>query len=444
MPTHPTPRHCDVHLVHPEWTADATIYQINTRQFTPEGTFAAAAGHLPRLAALGVQILWLMPVHEIGEHHRKGTLGSPYAVKDYYSVSSELGTLADLREFVDAAHAAGMHVILDWVANHTAWDNPLVGAHPEWYARDWKGDLQPSPWWDWPDIVDLDYSAAGLRTYMTEAMAYWVRDVGVDGFRCDVAGFVPTDFWEVTRAELERIRPVFLLAEWESRELHDRAFDATYGWTWNEAMHRIASGAADVAALRAYYAWNEKAYPADVLRMLFVSNHDKNAWEGTEFEQFGDALEAAIVLSVVSEGIPLVYNGQEAGSTKRLEFFERDPIVWTEHPLGELYARLIALKRANHALWNGRWGGRMVEVVTDRERTSLAFVRRQGEHAVLLVLNLGPEPSAITLLDGPCAGLWHDAGTNEPVRLATGDRVELGPWGYRLLVQGPRQPVTAG
>ncbi|HRA51683.1 alpha-amylase family glycosyl hydrolase [Actinotalea sp.] len=445
MPTHPTPRPSDVHLVHPDWSNDATIYQINTRQFTPEGTFVAATSQLPRLATLGVQILWLMPVHEIGEQNRKGTLGSPYAVKDYYSVNPELGTLAELRGFLDAAHALGLHVILDWVANHTAWDNPLVEQHPEWYARDWKGDLQPSPWWDWPDIVDLDYAKPGLRSYMTEAMAYWVREVGFDGFRCDVAGFVPTDWWEVTRAELERIRPVFLLAEWESRELHDRAFDATYGWSWNEAMHRIASGKADVGALRAYYAWNEKAFQADCLRMLFVSNHDKNAWEGTEFEQFGDALHAAIVLSVVSEGIPLIYNGQEAGSTKRLQFFERDPIAWTEHPLGDLYARLVALKRANHALWNGRWGGRMVEVVTDRTETSLAFVRRQGDHAVLLVLNLCAEPAELTLLDGPYPGVWDDVDSGEQVRLGDHATLGLAAWGYRLLVQGPQTVgVTRG
>lgn len=219
-------------LKNPEWTKDAVLYQINTRQFTPEGTFRAAERELPRLKALGVDILWLMPVHPIGEKHRKGTLGSPYSVRDYYGVNPEFGTKADLKHFVDAAHAQGMHVILDWVANHTAWDNPLVKDHPDWYARGWKGDFHPTPWWDWTDIVNLDYSHPGLRKYMTDAMTYWVREIGVDGYRCDVAGFVPLDFWNNARAELDAIKPVFMLAEWESRDLHAKAFDATYAWSW--------------------------------------------------------------------------------------------------------------------------------------------------------------------------------------------------------------------
>ena len=206
-----------VKLRHPEWSKAAAIYQINTRQFTPEGTFRAAETHLPRLKELGADILWLMPIHEIGQENRKGSLGSPYSVRDYTSVNAEFGTLEDLKHLVRAAHAAGMYVILDWVANHTACDNPLVQEHPEWYARDWKGEMHPTPWWDWPDILDLDYRHAGLRQYMTEAMKYWVREADIDGFRCDVAGFVPTDFWNQARRELETIKPVFMLAEWEGR-----------------------------------------------------------------------------------------------------------------------------------------------------------------------------------------------------------------------------------
>jgi len=182
-----------VKIQHPEWSKNATIYQINTRQFTPEGTFRAAENHLPRLKELGADILWLMPVQEIGVKNRKGSLGSPYSVKDYYHVNPEFGSLGDLKHFVNAAHAQGLHVILDWVANHTAWDNPLVTEHPEWYALDWKGDFRPTPWWDWPDIIDLDYGQEGVRKYMTEALKYWVIEADIDGYRCDVAGFLPTD-----------------------------------------------------------------------------------------------------------------------------------------------------------------------------------------------------------------------------------------------------------
>ena len=194
-----------VRIKHPDWARTASIYQINTRQFTAEGTFRAAQAHLPRLRELGVSILWLMPVQEIGRKNRKGTLGSPYAVRDYYAVADELGSMQDLQEFVAAAHEHGMHVLLDWVANHTAWDCNLVTEHPEWYVRDWKGDFRSTPWWDWDDIIDLDYSKPELRRYMTGAMRFWVEQADIDGFRCDVAGFVPV---ERELFELDLGRPV--------------------------------------------------------------------------------------------------------------------------------------------------------------------------------------------------------------------------------------------
>lgn len=423
-----------VELTHPEWSRSATIYQINQRHFTPEGTFRAAEAHLPRLRDLGIDIVWLMPVHPIGERNRKGVLGSPYAVKDYLAVNPEFGTLEDLRHFVDTAHDLGLHVILDWVANHTAWDNVLVEEHPEWYARDWKGDFRPTPWWDWDDIIDLDYDNPELRRYMTEAMKYWVRDVGVDGYRCDVAGFVPVDFWDNARRELDEIKPVFLLAEWESRDLHVRAFDMTYGWTWNETLHKIAHGKADGEALKVYYAWNDRFYQRDAYRMLFVSNHDKNAWEGTEYEQFGDALVPSIVLSVISEGMPLVYNGQEAGSDRRLTFFDKDEIDWREDEQGELYRSLFALKKQHPALWNGAAGGRMVRVPNSAESAVLSFVRAVDGDRVFGAFNFSAEEQTVKLGDGPQAGAWRDAFTGEAVELGQGQEYTLPAWGHQVLV----------
>lgn len=424
-----------VKISHPEWSKNAVLYQLNTRQFTPEGTFRAAEQHLPRLKELGIDIIWLMPVHEIGLKNRKGSLGSPYSVKDYYSVNPEFGTLADLRHFISSAHALGMYVILDWVANHTAWDNPLVSQHPEWYARDWKGDFRPTPWWDWPDIIDLDYNQEGIRRYMTEALKYWAGDVDVDGFRCDVAGFVPTDFWNNARKELDKIKPVFMLAEWESRDLHAEAFDATYAWTWNEAVHRICMGEADVNSLYVYYSWNEKAYPLDAMRMLFVSNHDKNAWEGTEFEQFGDGLEAAIVLSVVSEGLPMIYNGQEAGNPRRLAFFEKDPIEWREHPLSVLYKKLFALKKQNTALWNGKWGARMINVFNSAPSKVLSFVRQNQSDKVFAVFNFSDRPQRITFHDALCHGVYREYFEGAAVEFGSGSQLELAPWAYRVYVR---------
>ncbi len=421
---------------HPDWSRSAVIYQINTRQFTPEGTFRAAERELPRLKALGVEILWLMPVHPIGEKNRKGTLGSPYAVKDYRAVNPEFGTLEDVKSFVDAAHRHGMHVILDWVANHSAWDNPLVTAHPDWYERDWKGDFRPTPWWDWSDIIDFDYSKTGLRRYMAESMIYWVRDVGVDGFRADVAGYVPIDFWERVRADLDAIKPVFMLGEWEMRDLHMRAFDATYAWEWNRAVHNIAHGKADVGGLFGYYSGNESAWPGGAMRMTYVSNHDQNAWEGTEFERFGPALHSAMVLSFVGEGIPTIYNGQEAGNEKRLKFFEKDPIRWREHPNGELYRLLIALKKANPALWNAPWGARMVRVVNSAPTKVFSFVRAKNGNTVLAVMNFSPEAQTVTFADALPHGRYRDFADGNEVTIGAGTTMSLPAWSYRVLTAG--------
>ena len=424
-----------VQLQTPEWARDAAIYQLNTRQFTPEGTFRAAERELPRLKALGVKILWLMPIHEIGVKNRKGGLGSPYSVKDYYSVNPEFGTLADLKHFVDAAHAQGFKVILDWVANHTAWDNPLVSEHPDWYERDWKGDFRPTPWWDWADIIDLDYSQPGLRRYMTEALKYWVREVDIDGYRCDVAGFVPVDFWDNVRRELDAIKPVFMLAEWESRDLHAGAFDMTYAWSWNKAVHEIAHGRADVNALYIYYSWNESAFPREALRMVYTSNHDQNAWEGTCPEQFGEALPAAIVLSVVGEGLPLIYNSQEAGESKRLAFFEKDPIAWKSSPIGDLYARLLALKKQHSALWNGRWGARMVHVPNSAAAKVLSFVRRDAQSQVFVVINFSHQAQSVTLHEGLYPGAYTDYFAGQSVELAAESTLTLKPWEYRVYLR---------
>jgi len=426
-----------VKLTHPEWSRQAVIYEINTRQFTPEGTLRAAEMQLPRLKQLGIGIVWLMPVFPIGEVHRKGTLGSPYAVRDYRAVNPEFGTLADLQSFVRTAHRLGLHVILDWVANHSAWDNPIHAAHPEWYKTDWKGANRPTLWWDWSDIIDLDYAQPGLRRYMTDAMKYWVQAADVDGFRCDVAGYVPLDFWENARSELDRIKPVYMLAEFDQRDMHARAFDATYAWKWNNALAEIAAGKADVGALISYYSENQGAWPDAAQRMVYTENHDQNSWEATEFERFGPALEDAIVLSFVGEGIPLIHNGQEAGNPRRLKFFERDPIAWQPHPNGDLFAKLIAFRHAHPALANAPWGARMIPVVNSAPASVLSFVRQHDADKVLAVFNLSAAAQSITFIDGPFAGRYRDFGTGAAVTVDAATRMTLPPWSYRVLAVTP-------
>ena len=425
-----------VKLTHPDWSKNAVIYQINTRQFTPEGTFRAAEQQLPRLKELGVDILWLIPVNKIGEKNRKGTLGSPYSVQDYYSVNPEFGTLDDFKHFVASAHQQGMRVILDWVPNHTSWDNVLVSQHPDWYARDWKGDFTPTPWEDWSDIIDLDYSQPGLRKYMTDALKYWVKETNIDGFRCDVAGFVPLDFWNNARKELDAIKPVFMLAEWESRDLHAEAFDMTYAWTWYDAVHAITTGKAkDLGGLYSYYSANEKAYPPNIMRMTFLSNHDKNAWEGTEFEQFGKGVEPAMVLSVIGEGMPLIYNGQESGNSRRLKFFERDPILWKSHPNGDLYKKLFALKHMNTALWNARWGAPMIQVPNSAPAKVFSFVRQNKVDKVFAVINFSDSPQTVTFNDSLYQGKYTDYFAGLLVELNASTKLNLKPWGYQVFVK---------
>ena len=419
-----------VQVQHPAWAQDAVIYQINTRQFTPEGTFNAAREHLPRLKELGVDILWLMPIHPIGEVNRKGSLGSPYSIKDFFGVNPEFGTEADFNAFVDAAHAQGFKVILDWVANHTAWDNPLVSEHPEWYETDWKGDFHPTPWTDWADIIDLNYDDPGLRAYKTSALKYWVEEFGVDGYRCDVAGFVPLDFWETARAELDEIKPVFMLAEWQQRDLHRKAFNASYGWAWKEAAQRIAKGQSDAGDLRGFLGDQISTWPLDAYRMLYTENHDQNAWDGSTGAIYGDAYHAMLTLSFVTEGIPLIHNGQEVGNQNQLEFFERDPIDWGDysHPDGELIKDLITLKKTNTALHNGAAGGRIIPVSTDNPSQVLSFAREKDGNAVLVLYNLSDRPAEFTLTDGPVAGNWTPAFEGEEMALSLGKSHSLGAW----------------
>ena len=420
-----------VQLKHPDWAESAVIYQVNIRQFTPEGTFNAFKAHLPRIKALGADILWLMPIHPIGAEKRKGGLGSPYAVQDFYGVNPEFGSLQDLKALVREIHRLGMYVILDWVANHSAWDNPLTKSHPEWYLKDKQGNIQPTPWYDWDDIIEFDYDQPGLRQYMTEAMKYWVGETDIDGYRCDVAGFVPTDFWNNVRRELDVIKPVFMLAEWESRDLHQKAFDMTYGWYLWDRLIAVAKGQG-FHSLIEYMAHDVKTFPRDAYRMLFTENHDKNAWEGNQYLNFGDALSAATVMTVVANGMPLVYGGQEAGLARSLKFFDRDTIEWQAHSNTQLYQTLFALKHRNLALRNGKNGGEMIRLNNNGDKV-LSFYRESDGHRVVAVINFSDKKTSFSLQCTDISGLYTDWFKQQDYTLADSAELELEPWGYLVL-----------
>jgi len=419
-------------LRHPSWSRNATIYEANIRQYTPEGTFRAFEKHLPWLKAMGIDIVWIMPVNPIGIEKRKGTRGSEYSVRDYYGINPEFGSREDFRHLVKTIHGMGMHVILDWVANHSSWDNALAKQHPDWYSRSPEGRFQPTPWYDWNDVIDFDYDKPALRKYMADAMAWWVKTYDIDGFRCDVAGFIPVDFWETVRADLEKIKPVFMLAEWESRDLHRNAFDMTYSWSLWDKMKAAAHDEKAFPSLVEYMAHDVNTWPRDAYRMTFTDNHDKNSWEGNPFSNFGDALPAAVVLAATVNGMPLVYSGQEAGLARSLRFFDKDTIVWKKHPLADMYARLFALKHRNHALWNGASGGEMVRIFNNRPGQVLSFSRRSGGDQVVCVVNYTAKPADVTLQSENEKGNYTELFTDTQVTLSGNDAIRLGPWEYRV------------
>ena len=419
-------------ITQPTWSSHAVIYQVNTRQFSPEGNFTGVRRALSEIKALGADIIWLMPIHPIGQKNRKGILGSPYSVKDYFAINSEFGSKSDFKALVEEAHTLDLKVIIDWVPNHSAWDNPLVETHPHWYAKDYKGDFRPSPWWDWSDIIEFDYSQQGLRDYMISALRYWVEAFDIDGFRCDVAGYVPNDFWAQARVALDEVKPVFMLAEWENRDLHEVAFNMTYAWSWNETMHELAHGRCSLDRLRKYYSWNERSWPRHAYRMTFVSNHDKNAWDGTQHEQFGDALEGAIVLSVIGEGVPLIYNGQEAGETKRLAFFEKDLIDWQSHPIGDLYRNLIALKKSKQVLGNGAFGERMIQVPNSHMDKVFSFIRHDNEEKVFVIINFSNETLKVSFTEPLFKGHYTCWTSGQQYAFSRATERQLAPWQFEI------------
>ncbi len=424
-----------VEIKHPEWSKNATIYEVNLRQYTPEGTFKAFEAHLPRLKEMGIDIIWLMPIHPIGVEKRKGTLGSYYSVKDYYGVNPEFGTKEEFKALVAKIHAMGMHVILDWVANHSAWDNDLVKNHPEWYTKTASGNFQPTPWYDWEDIIDFDYEQPGIREYMTNAMKYWVKETNIDGYRCDVAGFMPIDFWENLRTELDQIKPVFMLAEWESRDLHKKAFDMTYSWSLWDKMHAAAKDGKGISGLIEYMAHDVSTFPKDGYRMTFTDNHDKNSWEGNQYSNFGDALEASIILAGTVNGMPLVYSGQEAGLNRSLKFFEKDEIIWKDHPFAGIYKMLFQLKHENQALWNGKYGGEMVRIYNDQPTQVISFSREKNGDQVVVIVNYSDKDVAVKLNSDTQSGTFYDLFTKTQYVLKDNKTLALGAWKYLVLVK---------
>ena len=420
-------------VIHPEWSYDQSIYEVNLRQFSENGTFKEFEEHLPRLQELGVGILWFMPIHPIGEKNRKGSLGSYYSVKDYFDVNPAHGTLDEFKQLVKKIHDLGMYVIIDWVANHCAWDNQIVFDHPDWFTKDENGNHVP-PVKDWADVIDFNFSNPEMRDYMLKALKFWVEEIDIDGYRCDVAGMVPTDFWNDIRPELDRIKPVFMLAEWETPELHKEAFDMSYNWKLFKIMNAIAEGKKNVSHIDAHLIEEKNTYGLNDFRMTFTSNHDENSWNGTVYERLGKAAEVFAVLSLTFPGMPLIYSGQEACLDKRLSFFDKDEIEWKECGMKEIYSKLLHLKREKKVLWNGYKGGEFKRIKTSNDKAVFAFSREIENDRIVVILNLSPFGQNIVLEDNSFAGEYSEIFKDEEIQLHKNEHFFLEPWKYEVFI----------
>ncbi len=429
----------DVKAKYPDWAKNAVIYEVNVRQYTPEGTFKAFEANLPRLKELGVDILWFMPINPIGVVDRKfpagakTSLGSYYSVKDYKGVNPEFGTEADFKELVTQAHEQGFKVILDWVANHSARDNNWVTEHPEWYVKDSTGKMITP--FDWTDCAKLNYADTNMRAAMIDAMKYWVINCDIDGFRCDVAGEVPVDFWEDARAQIEKVKPMFMLAENENHpELCNKAFDANYGWKMcNDVFVNVAKSKDSVNQIIRQVMKSDSIMPKNAFQMNFITNHDENSWNGTAKEKFGAGENAFAVLTYTLPGMPLIYSGQEAGLDKRLSFFTKDTIDWTKADFSPFYKTLNALKHSNEALWNQPYGGTFVKVKNTEPTQVLSFMRVKGDAKVLVVLNLSATPLSVAVKGDIVNGEYKDVFTGAEITIKKKEPFPLEAWGYKVL-----------
>lgn len=388
------------------WKHTTNIYEVNIRQYTPEGTFAAFEKELPRLQEMGVKTLWFMPITPIAQKNKKGSLGSPYAAQDYTTINPEFGTLQDFKNLVNQAHKLGFKVIIDWVANHTGWDHVWTKTHPEFYLKDPKTNgFQIASGMD--DIIELDYTNPKMRNAMIDAMKYWVKETDIDGFRCDLAAWVEVDFWEQARPEVEKLKPLFFLGEFDELENpeYGKVFDASYVWTWMHKTRDYNEGKISFDELKQVLL-RYSNIEGKSMRAWFTSNHDENTWNGTEYEKYGDLAIPLAVFSITWNGVPLIYNGQELPlTTKRLQFFEKDPIPWSgNYQLQDFYKTLLELKSKNSALRGGDTNATTTILKTSADDKILAYLRKNGKDEVLTVLNFSKEPVAFTIDDKNISG----------------------------------------
>ncbi|WP_405378064.1 alpha-amylase family glycosyl hydrolase [Nonlabens sp. Asnod3-A02] len=426
---------------------NAVIYEANIRQYSPEGTFNEFTKDIPELKELGVKVIWLMPVFPISEKNRKAKadlmvedikdpkerekyLGSYYAVADYEEVNPDLGTPDDLKNLIKTAHDNGMYVILDWVANHTGWDNRWIKEYPDFFTKDKNGKMMHPEGTDWTDTADLNYSNKDMWTYMTQAMESWIERYDVDGFRCDVAHEVPTEFWNYATKELEDRKPLFMLAESEKKDLFKEAFDMGYNWEGHHLMNELTKGDFDVKEWDNYMERNEKNYEKDDILMNFITNHDENSWNGSVKERMGSKANTMLTFSYMIPGMPLIYSGQEYGMDYRLKFFEKDTIPKTKGETWDLMKKLGELKNNNAALNGGKNPASYTRLETSNDNSIYAIKREKNGDVIYYIVNLSTEREKVKVKG--LSGRITDAIRGGSVDFNEGDFLDFPPYGYRI------------
>jgi len=395
-----------------EWKHHTNIYEVNVRQYTKEGTFRAFEKEMPRLKEMGVKTLWFMPITPISQKVKKGTMGSQYAAHDYVSINPEFGNLDDFKHLVNEAHKLGFNVIIDWVANHTGWDHVWTVSHPEYYLHDEDGKFHIASGMD--DIIELDYKNPAMRQAMIDAMKFWVKETNIDGFRCDLASWVEVDFWEQARPEVEKIKPLFFIGEFDELDNpeYGKVFDASYSWTWmhkTEDYYKKNLPLSDLKDLLQKYS----EIGDNSMRAWFTTNHDENTWNGTEYEKYGLIAKPLAVFSATWNGVPLLYSGQELPNMKRLEFFEKDVIEWNgNNQMASFYKTLLNLKSRNSALRGGDSNVTTYLLKTSADDKILAYIRKNGKDEVLVVLNMSKEGVKFTINDDQLSGSFKNVFEN--------------------------------
>jgi len=411
------------------WTHTTNIYEVNLRQYTVEGTFNAFAKELPRLADMGIETLWFMPIHPISLLGRKGTLGSYYAVQDYTATNSEFGSVEDFTALVREAHYLGMKIIIDWVGNHSGNDNVWIAQHPSFFERDANGTVMHP--YDWEDVSKINYNSLDLRKAMIEAMKFWITTCNIDGYRCDMAHLVPLSFWEEARTTLDKVKSdLFWLAETEDISYHF-VFDTTYTWEWMHKTEAYCKYQTDMGGL--WYVLNKykDSFPSAAYRSYYTSNHDENSHTGTEYDKFGDAAHALAVFSCTWNGVPMLYSGQELPNLKKLAFFDKDVIEWTgKYELHDYYKTLLSLHKHNPALRTSDPNAITINLQTDKPSQVMAFIRKYGHAEILVILNLSPEYFWTEVTDIHLTGTFTNVFSGADFDFSSNKFFELLPWGY--------------